>query len=61
MNSVFLCLGNFFDHGAGAVQKILEENEEFGLKDALQKIQKRPWLYDGIDKWLERLKVINIT
>lgn len=46
-----------FDYGAVAVQEILEENKEFGLKDALMKIQKRPWLYDGIDKWLERMKV----
>ncbi len=49
--------GNLFDFGAKAVQKIIEENQNFGLQDALTKIQPRPWLFDGIDKWLERMKV----
>lgn len=42
-----------FDWGAQAVTAILE----CGLNEALEKIQKRPWLYDGLDKWLEKLEV----
>lgn len=43
-----------FDWGAQAVTDILD----CGLYEALQKIQKRPWLYDGLDKWLEKLEVM---
>lgn len=43
-----------FDWGAQAVTDILS----CGLNEALEKIQARPWLYDGFDKWLEKLKVI---
>lgn len=46
-----------FDWGARAISDILETNTNFGLKEALGKIQKRPWLVDGLDKWLTRLKV----
>lgn len=46
-------IGNMFDWGAQAVTDILD----CGLYDALQKIQTRPWLYDGLDKWLEKLEV----
>lgn len=44
--------GNMFDWGAQAVTSILN----CGLHEALQKIQKRPWLYDGLDKWIEKLQ-----
>ncbi|CAK1548454.1 unnamed protein product [Leptosia nina] len=44
--------GNMFDWGAQAVTSILG----CGLTEALQKIQKRPWLYDGLDKWLDKLQ-----
>ncbi|CAH2068787.1 unnamed protein product, partial [Iphiclides podalirius] len=44
--------GNMFDWGAQAVTDILD----CGLYDALQKIQNRPWLYDGLDKWLDKLE-----
>ncbi|XP_026763974.1 4'-phosphopantetheine phosphatase [Galleria mellonella] len=44
--------GNMFDWGAQAVTDILD----CGLYEALQKIQKRPWLYDGLDKWLDKLE-----
>lgn len=47
-------IGNMFDWGAQAVTSILN----CGLYEALDKIQKRPWLYDGLDKWLEKLEVI---
>lgn len=43
-----------FDWGAQAVTAILN----CGLYEARQKIQKRPWLYDGLDKWLEKLEVL---
>lgn len=45
-----------FDWGAQAVTSILN----CGLYEALQKIQKRPWLYDGLDKWIEKLEVSSI-
>ncbi|CAH1643383.1 unnamed protein product [Spodoptera littoralis] len=44
--------GNMFDWGAQAVTSILNS----GLYEALEKIQKRPWLYDGLDKWLDKLE-----
>lgn len=43
-----------FDWGAQAVTAILN----CGLHEARQKIQKRPWLYDGLEKWLEKLEVL---
>ncbi|XP_077293741.1 4'-phosphopantetheine phosphatase isoform X2 [Arctopsyche grandis] len=51
-----LLAGNMFDWGARAISEILETNSNFGLKEALGKIQKRPWLVDGLDRWLNRLK-----
>lgn len=42
-----------FDWGAQAVTAILDS----GLYEALEKIQQRPWLYDGLEKWLEKLQV----
>lgn len=48
--------GNMFDWGAQAVTAILD----CGLYEALEKIQQRPWLYDGLEKWLEKLQVRNI-
>ncbi|XP_046974290.1 4'-phosphopantetheine phosphatase isoform X1 [Vanessa cardui] len=44
--------GNMFDWGAQAVTSILN----CGLYEALQKIQKRPWLYDGLEKWIDKLE-----
>ncbi|CAG4923601.1 unnamed protein product [Colias eurytheme] len=44
--------GNMFDWGAQAATSILD----CGLYEALQKIQKRPWLYDCFDKWIEKLE-----
>ncbi|KOB72007.1 Pantothenate kinase 4 [Operophtera brumata] len=43
---------NMFDWGAQAVTAILDS----GLYEALEKIQQRPWLYDGLEKWLEKLQ-----
>uniref|UniRef100_A0AAG5DXS3 4'-phosphopantetheine phosphatase n=1 Tax=Anopheles atroparvus TaxID=41427 RepID=A0AAG5DXS3_ANOAO len=48
--------GNMFDWGAQAVTKILESNNGFGLQQALDRIQKRPWLIDDLDLWLKRIE-----
>lgn len=47
--------GNIFDSGATAVQEILKDNQNFGLRDALQKIPERPWLIDSFDCFKNRL------
>lgn len=44
--------GNMFDWGAQAVTSLLDS----GLYEALEKIQKRPWLFDGLEKWLDKLE-----
>lgn len=46
-----------FDWGATAITAILEKEAVFGLQEALDKIQKRPWLFDGLEKWLDKLQV----
>lgn len=51
--------GNIFDWGALVVSQILENDQSFGLKDAMKQIQRRPWLIDGFDAWLKRLEVID--
>ncbi|CAG9108209.1 hypothetical protein JYU34_011477 [Plutella xylostella] len=48
--------GNMFDWGATAITAILEKEAVFGLQEALDKIQKRPWLFDGLEKWLDKLQ-----
>lgn len=48
--------GNMFDWGAQAVSQILEKDASFGLEEALERIQKRPWLVDCLEQWLERMK-----
>lgn len=45
-----------FDWGAQVVSDILEADKNFGLAEALEYIQKRPWVIDDLDEWLERLK-----
>lgn len=49
--------GNIFDWGALVVSQILENDQSFGLKDAMNQIQRRPWLIDGFDAWLKRMEV----
>lgn len=57
-NSIFLHItGNMFDWGAQAISDILEKDAKFGLYDALERIQERPWLIDGVDAWIQRIKV----
>lgn len=48
--------GNMFDWGAQAVSQILENDAGFGLEEALERIQKRPWLVDSLEQWLDRMK-----
>lgn len=48
--------GNIFDSGATAVQEILDDNKNFGLRDALQTIPERPWLIDSFDHFIKRLE-----
>ncbi|KAH8308272.1 hypothetical protein KR059_009772 [Drosophila kikkawai] len=48
--------GNMFDWGAQAISNILEQDSNFGLHSALDRIEKRPWLLDNLDNWLKRLK-----
>lgn len=49
--------GNVFDWGAKAVTDILDISLKFGLSEALQTIEKRPWFTDKLDLWTKRLKV----
>lgn len=49
--------GNMFDWGAQAVASILEQDSNFGLHAALDRIEQRPWLLDDLDAWLLRLKM----
>ncbi|KAL0276032.1 UNVERIFIED_CONTAM: hypothetical protein PYX00_003707 [Menopon gallinae] len=54
---VYLLAGNMFDWGAKEVAALLEnKNNNFGFEQALEKIPRRPWLIDNLDKWIERLK-----
>jgi uncharacterized protein with ATP-grasp and redox domains len=52
--------GNIFDSGATAVQELLQNNENFGLQDALQKIPARPWLIDSFDAFIIRLENVMV-
>lgn len=53
--------GNIFDWGAQIVAEMLQNDTNFGLNDALNKIQIRPWLFDDLDNWLERILLANHT
>lgn len=48
--------GNMFDWGAQAVTNIIQNDKTFGLHAALERIQKRPWLMDDLDAFLQRLE-----
>ncbi|XP_030384103.1 pantothenate kinase 4 [Scaptodrosophila lebanonensis] len=50
--------GNMFDWGAQAIASILEQDSTFGLHAALDRIERRPWLVDDLDAWLQRLHVM---
>jgi type II pantothenate kinase len=48
--------GNVLDWGAKAVTNLLEGPDPFGFAEARRTLQKRPWLVDCLDEWLERLR-----
>ncbi|XP_035709681.1 4'-phosphopantetheine phosphatase isoform X4 [Folsomia candida] len=48
--------GNVFDWGAREVTSLLEGPDQFGFAEARAKVQKRPWLVDRLDEWINRLK-----
>ncbi|CAB3381568.1 Hypothetical predicted protein [Cloeon dipterum] len=47
--------GNMFDWGAKEVAALMSQNG-FGFEEAMSKLQERPWLVDGLDQWLQRMK-----
>lgn len=49
--------GNMFDWGAKAVLELFDKSENFGLNEALSKIEPRPWLVDDLDKYMDRMEV----
>jgi len=53
--STGLLAGNVFDWGAKEVAALLEAHKQFGFTEAVNKLQKRPWLVDNFDAWLQRL------
>ena len=48
--------GNFFDWGAKEITTLLEGPYNFGFHDALNKLESRPWLIDGVEQWMNRIK-----
>ncbi|XP_013107696.1 4'-phosphopantetheine phosphatase isoform X2 [Stomoxys calcitrans] len=48
--------GNMFDWGAQAAANIMQNDNSFGLHAALERIQKRPWLMDDLDRLLARFE-----
>jgi hypothetical protein len=48
--------GNVFDWGAKEVTTLLEGPDQFGFAEARNKLQARPWLFDCLDDWIDRLK-----
>ena len=44
------------DWGARAITNIILRDKTFDFTAALESIQKRPWLMDDLEKWLERLQ-----
>ncbi|KAG5682011.1 hypothetical protein PVAND_011406 [Polypedilum vanderplanki] len=51
-----LLASNIFDSGSSAVQDILSNNINFGFHDALDKIQRRPWLIDNFDEFFDTIE-----
>lgn len=48
--------GNMFDWGARAVTNILEVSANFGLYEAMDTIEKRPWFVDDFESWIRNVK-----
>lgn len=55
--SVTALSGNMFDWGAKAVANILEGDLTFGLKHAMDRINDRSWIVNGLPEFLLRIKV----
>lgn len=49
--------GNVFDWGSAAVSQMLETTPDYGLSDAMDTIETRPWFIDDLDAWIDRLSV----
>lgn len=49
--------GNFFDWGAKEITTLLEGPHNFGFHEARNKLESRPWLIDGVDQWMRRIKL----
>ncbi|XP_071440358.1 4'-phosphopantetheine phosphatase [Hetaerina americana] len=47
--------GNVFDWGAREVAELMESSD-FGLEEASHHLEKRPWMVDNLDAWIERIK-----
>lgn len=47
--------GNVFDWGSAAVSRMLETTPTYGLTDAMETIERRPWFVDDLDAWIDRL------
>ncbi|XP_050309710.1 4'-phosphopantetheine phosphatase [Anthonomus grandis grandis] len=47
--------GNFFDWGSSVVANMLEGSQGFGLTQAMNTIESRPWFIDDVDAWVNRL------
>lgn len=53
--------GNVFDWGSAVVANILDEAPAFGLSQAMDTIETRPWFIDDVDLWVKRLNVSNVS
>jgi hypothetical protein len=47
-----------YETGATAVQEILNNNKNFGFRDALEKMQKRPWLVDHFEDFMNAMEKV---
>ncbi|KAL3282218.1 hypothetical protein HHI36_005412 [Cryptolaemus montrouzieri] len=48
--------GNVFDWGSKTVSDILEKSPDFGLNEAMDTIQPRPWFKDDFDLFVRKLQ-----
>uniref|UniRef100_A0A0A9Y795 4'-phosphopantetheine phosphatase n=1 Tax=Lygus hesperus TaxID=30085 RepID=A0A0A9Y795_LYGHE len=47
-------IGNLFDWGSTEASALISSGK-FGYKEAADTLPSRPWLYDDLDKWIERM------
>lgn len=48
--------GNIFDLGAASTQAMFENGKSVDFRHVRAKLKPRPWLVDGLDAWLDRLR-----